>query len=254
MCGRLRRSFMASSRRAGKGDGAIPSAAHRDRDGPDPLWLSAAGREAAMVQPGEHQLGFVCPQRQAESRVLSPFPKGSQVIPQAEISPLPPAATVGFGSGMGRVGRAEPGEPPLQGDPRPGGESSDLLRQTTGAARRGGAKSPAAEEHQWQGEQRTDEQPRRDQHSLYKSWKLSAKSPWAPAAHGSQDPPPAAASAKAKQEPKQGQQHAPQHPLSAAEPGRCLGSTSLCPHPPWDSPKPPAPRPGSGFEGAGLTR
>lgn len=99
---------MASSGRAGKGDGAIPSAAHRDSDGPDTLWLPAASWEAATVQPGEHQLGFAFPWRQAESRVLSPFPKGSQVIPQAEISLLPPGATVGFGSGMGRVRRAGP--------------------------------------------------------------------------------------------------------------------------------------------------
>lgn len=241
MCGHLRRSFMASFGRAGKGDGAVPLAAHRDRDRPNSLWVLAAGREAATVQPGEHQLGFASPQRQAESRVPSPFPKGSHVIPQAEISLFPLGATVGFGSGMGRVGRAGPGEPLLRGDPRPRGESSDLLRQTTGAARCGHAKSPAAQEHQQQWEQRTDEQPRRDQHSLHKSWKLSAKPPWAPVAHGSQDPPPAAARAKAEQEPNQGQQHAPRHPLSAAEPGQCKGSTLLCPHPRWDSPKPPAP-------------
>lgn len=57
----------------------------------------------------------VLPPPSSRWRAPSPFPKRSQMIPQAETSLLS-QVQLGFGSGMSRVGRAGPGGSPLRGD------------------------------------------------------------------------------------------------------------------------------------------
>lgn len=104
MCCHLRWSFMASFGKAGKGDGAVPLAAHRDRDRPNSLWVPAAGREAATVQPGEHQLGLLLPRGEQGPKSL---PKGLPGYSSGRNLPLSPGCDcrLWIRDGQGQEGR-----------------------------------------------------------------------------------------------------------------------------------------------------